>query len=83
MKEKLKYISKNMKFLRRKNGLVQEEVAHLLGVSRVTYCNYEKNPQRVKIETLQNMADIFECQLVDFFMIGKDTKSDKKKMRVR
>jgi len=76
MKERLKYISNNMKSYRVKLGLTQDSIAKLLGVSRATYNDYETNPQMVKIETYRKMADILNCNLVDFFMETGVTSGD-------
>lgn len=76
MKEKLKYVSNNMKSYRARAGFSQDKMADLLGISRVTYCDYEVNPQKVKIETFQQIADILKCELSDFFIEFDVTKSN-------
>lgn len=76
MNTELKYVSNNIKSQRVKNGLLQSDIAIMLGVSRTTYCDYEVNPQKVKIETFQKLADLLNCKLSDFFVENKDTKSD-------
>ena len=68
MKEKLKYISYNLRSHRAKNGYTQDKVAELLNVSRTTYNDYEVNPQKVKVETYMKIAELFHCQLSDFFV---------------
>ena len=78
MKEKLKYISNNLKSCRIRMGYTQEEVAEMLGIARVTYCDYEVNPQKVKVETLQQIADILKCNLSDFFIEINVTNSNEK-----
>jgi len=78
MKERLKYISNNMKSYRVKVGLTQDSIAKLLGISRATYNDYETNPQTVKIETYRKIADVLNCNLVDFFMENGVTNSDNK-----
>ncbi len=76
MKDKLKYISNNMKSLRNRVGLTQDKMAELMEISRVTYCDYEVNPQKVKIETFQQIANILECKLSDFFVEYNVTNSN-------
>ena len=76
MKEKIEIISNNIKSYRVRAGLKQYEVAEKLGVSRVTYNDYEVNPQKLKIETLEKMANIFNCDIADFFIISNVTKSN-------
>lgn len=78
MKEKLSYITNNIKSFRARAGYSQEQMAELLDVSRATYCDYEVNPQKVKVETLTNIADVLKCNLSDFFVEFKVTDSDKK-----
>lgn len=75
MNEKLAYITNNMKSLRIRSGYSQEETADLLGVSRTTYCDYETNPQKVKIETFKKLSEIFNCELFEFFLNSNVTKS--------
>lgn len=75
MSEKLTYITNNMKSLRMRCGLSQEETADLLGVSRTTYCDYETNPLKVKIETFKKLSEIFNCELFEFFLQNNVTKS--------
>ena len=67
MKEKLQYISNNIKSIRVRHGLSQQEMANKMGISRITYCDYEVNPQKLKVETLQTIADVLCCDIVDFF----------------
>ncbi len=76
MKEKLQYISNNMKSYRIRMGYNQEKMAQILGISRITYCDYEVNPQKLKIETLQDIADILRCNLSDFFVQISVTESN-------
>lgn len=76
MQDKLKYISNNLKSCRVRMGLSQEEMANLIGVSRATYCDWEVNPQRVKVETYQQISEILKCKLSDFFVEPNVTKSN-------
>lgn len=76
MKEKVEYISNNIKSYRARLGYTQEKMAELLGISRNTYCDYEVNPQKVRVETLQQIADILMCKLSDFFAELIVTKSN-------
>ena len=77
MKEKLKYISNNLRSYRARAGYTQDKVAEILGITRTTYCDYEVNPQKVKVETLQQIADILNCKLSDFFVENYVTYSNK------
>lgn len=78
MKEKLKYVSNNLRSYRARAGYTQDKVAEILGISRITYCDYEVNPQKVKVEMLQQIADVLNCKLSDFFVENSVTYSNKK-----
>lgn len=77
MKEKLKYVSNNLRSYRARVGYTQDKVAEILGISRITYCDYEVNPQKVKVEMLQQIADVLNCKLSDFFVENDVTYSNK------
>lgn len=79
MNDKITFIKNNLKSLRVKQGLTQEKTAEILGVSRATYVEYETRPENVKIETYNKLCDIFNCELVDFFLINSVTNSDEAK----
>lgn len=76
MDDKLNSITNNIKSYRVRSGLSQEETAKILNIARETYCSYEVNPARVKIETYMKLANIFGCELKDFFLENKVTQSD-------
>ena len=76
MKEKVQYISNNLKSYRIRLGYTQEQMAKKLNVSRNTYCDYEVNPQKLRIETLQDIAEILQCELSDFFVQINVTNSN-------
>ena len=76
MKDKLKYISNNLRSYRARAGYTQDKIAEILGISRVTYCDYEVNPQKVKVEILQQIADVLNCKLSDFFVENSVTISN-------
>ncbi len=76
MKEKVLYISNNLRSYRTRLGYTQEKMAKMLNVSRNTYNDYEVNPQKVRIETLQDIADILQCNLSDFFVQLNVTESN-------
>lgn len=79
MNDKLNFITNNMKSLRARVGMSQEEVAKCLGISRASYCDYEVNPSKVKVETFKKLSLLFNCNISDFFIEFNVTNSDKKK----
>ena len=78
MKDKLTFITNNMKSLRARVGMSQEDVAIYLGISRASYCDYEVNPSKVKVETFKKLSILYNCSISDFFVEFDVTKSDRK-----
>lgn len=60
-------IENNIRSLRARAGLTQEETAKKLEISRQNYCIYENDIGNIKIDMLIKMATIFSCTLKDFF----------------
>lgn len=61
-------LQNNFKSLRVRNGLIQEEVAKMLGISRQQYITYENNPNMIKIDILLKLSKIFKCDINEFFL---------------
>lgn len=59
-------VRNNIRSLRVKANLTQEEVAKKLGVTRQQYYLYEKEPLKIKVKTLLKLADILNCKVEDF-----------------
>lgn len=76
MDNKLDYIAKNIKSLRVRSGLSQEDVANKLGIRRESYLGYEANPLKVKLKIYYELSKIFNCDLREFFLEHNVTKSD-------
>lgn len=60
-------VSNNLKSARVKKGLLQDDVARLLGVSRQTVSNFEKNPSTLSLNKFIKLAEIYECPVSYFF----------------
>ncbi|MFP5386742.1 MAG: helix-turn-helix domain-containing protein [Bacteriovoracia bacterium] len=59
--------SKNLKVLRLKKGLTQEELSERLGISvRYIQLLESKNPPNVKIDTLESLARALKVKPADF-----------------
>lgn len=56
-------IGGNIKFLRKKNGLTQDDLAKKLGVSRYKIGSYEEGRALPKLSLLQFLSDYFELSL--------------------
>ena len=76
MKDKLSYVSNNLKAYRVKMGYTQEKMAEILGITRTTYCDYEVNPSKLNVEKLNNIAQILNCELSSFFVKPNVTESN-------
>lgn len=63
------YFSKNLKYLREKKGLEQQELAENLNVPRSTLSCWENGIRTPKIEQIQEIAKYFN---VDIDIISKD-----------
>lgn len=61
-------LQNNFKSLRVRSGLIQEEVAKMLGISRQQYITYENNPNIIKIDILLKLSKIFKCDINEFFL---------------
>jgi transcriptional regulator with XRE-family HTH domain len=61
-KEKLT-IGKNLKFLRKKKGLTQQELADKLGIRRSSIGAYEECRATPKYETLENISEFFQVSI--------------------
>lgn len=76
MKDKLSYVSNNLKSYRVKMGYTQEKMAEILGITRTTYCDYEVNPSKLNVEKLNNIAQVLNCELSSFFVKPSVTESN-------
>ncbi len=61
-------VRNNIRSLRVRANLTQEEVAKTLGITRQQYYLYEKEPLKIKIDTLVKLADLFNCKVEDFIL---------------
>ena len=60
-------IGKNLRRLRAKRKISQQEVADQLGIDRVTYINWENETFDVKSQYIPKLADIFEVEISELF----------------
>lgn len=59
-----------LKQLRQKKGLIQQEIAELLGVKRNTYSDWENGKTEPNFEMVLKLADLFEVSLD--WLFGRD-----------
>lgn len=67
----------NLVKLREAQGLRQEDVAKIVGVSRQAYCTYENDKRQAGYETLIKLADYFGVS-VDY-LLGKPQWTEEEK----
>ena len=60
-------LSEYLKLLRFKSKQSQEDVAKILNVTRNTYNSWENNPISLSLETLNNIANVFNEHITYFF----------------
>lgn len=61
----------NLKELRKKNNITQQEIAQKLQISQATYCNYELKNREPDIDTLIKLADFYHCSLDE--LVGRES----------
>ena len=61
-----------LKAYREKNNLSQEAVASFLGIKRELLSYYENNSREPSLEVLENLANLYGAELVDFFETDLD-----------
>ena len=59
----MSYLNKNIKYLRKRKGLTQSELAERLGLKRAQIGSYEEFRAEPKIESIQKIAYLFSCSL--------------------
>ncbi|MGY8926156.1 MAG: helix-turn-helix domain-containing protein, partial [Flavobacteriales bacterium] len=68
-------VGKNLKLLRNRKKLSQEEVANSLGLTRSSYSGYENSVAQPNIESLILFSDFYKVSVDD--LIRKDFESFK------
>lgn len=61
---------KNLKNIRKENGLTQKEVAEKLNISQRTYSDYETDKTEPTMEVLLNIANLFNVSVDE--LLGRD-----------
>ncbi|MPS74770.1 MAG: XRE family transcriptional regulator [Chryseobacterium sp.] len=64
-------IGTNLRKLRSKTKLSQQEVADMLGLDRSTYINWENETSDVKSQYIPKLAEIFKVNIDDLFDLDK------------
>lgn len=61
---------KSLREIRRSKGVTKAAVARHLGISKPTYDNYERHPERMRIETAEEVARFLGVRLSDIFFLA-------------
>ena len=69
MENETKIIAGKLKGLRNEKGLSQEEVAKSLGLSRETIRRYENNSEKMSVDILLKMLNIYQVKSDYFFAL--------------
>jgi len=60
-------VGTNLKRLRNKTKISQQEVADMLGIDRNTYTSWESESTDIKSQYIPKLADIFKVKIQDLF----------------
>jgi transcriptional regulator with XRE-family HTH domain len=60
-------LSENIRFLREKLGLKQEEVAQYLSITREAIHNYETGKRNIPSDLISKLADLFQVDEYDMY----------------
>ncbi|WP_312902074.1 helix-turn-helix transcriptional regulator [Chryseobacterium taichungense] len=60
-------VGTNLKRLRSKTKLSQQEIADMLGLDRNTYINWENETTDIKSSFIPKLAEIFDVKIQDLF----------------
>lgn len=62
-------LANNLRYLRKQKGLRQEDVGHILNISRQAYSNYENCTRTPDLDTLLKLCDYYKVSL-DALVLG-------------
>ena len=70
------FISRNLKYLREKNGLSQEQVAESIGLGRDAIIRIEKGQRRVEVEELEKFSSLYDVSREIIIYGNLENKND-------
>ena len=68
----MNYLSKNIRYLRLKNNLTQEDVGKIVNKSRVLISQWESDEREITIEDIIKLADYFNVPID--YLVDKDLR---------
>jgi transcriptional regulator with XRE-family HTH domain len=81
--EEIVFLQKNLRYLRKAQGLTQEDLALKLGTRRSLIGSYEEGRGVPKLEMIRRMADLFGLPWMRFFQPTWQTAGKGKGLRLR
>ena len=60
---RMKYLSSNMKLLRKTSGMSQEQISEKLNIIRSTYAYYESGSKVPDLQTIDSLASLYDIEL--------------------
>lgn len=60
-------VHRQLKIIRKQNGLSQQQVADVLGISRSAYCGYETGRRSPDVITIIKLSEFYRLPLDKFF----------------
>lgn len=73
-------IAEQIKSLRTKHNLTQNELAKKIGVTRQAYANYEQGTREPSMDIIKKLCVLFDCTSDELLEI--DTPSDRNKVHI-
>ena len=71
----MNFLSTNIKFLRQNSGLTQEDLAKIVGKSRVLVSQWESDDREITTEDIVKLSDYFNLPMDA--LVGKDLRVEK------
>lgn len=74
MKQGINIIGNNIKSMREKRQLRQEDISSYLGVAREMVSYYESGARNIPLDTVNKLADFFQVELEDLLEENPDMR---------
>lgn len=68
----MNFLSTNIKYLRQEKGLTQEDLAKIVGKSRVLVSQWESDDREITTEDIIKLSDYFNVPMD--YLVGKDLR---------
>ena len=72
--------AEQIKLLRTKHNLTQNELAKKIGVTRQAYANYEQGTREPSMDIIKKLCILFDCTSDELLEI--DTEKDRQKIQI-